>query len=92
LIPVYREYPADTETPVSIYHKLSPAAPSFLLESVAGSATLARYSFIGMACFLNFRYTDGAAYWGAAGRAGLHGDPLTALRGWLRGMDVCAQA
>ena len=38
LIPVYREMPADLETPVSVYLKLcvqgNGAGPSFLLESV----------------------------------------------------------
>ncbi|SHF07694.1 anthranilate synthase component 1 [Desulforamulus putei DSM 12395] len=83
LIPVCREYLADTETPVSIYHKLSPRGPSFLLESVEGGTTLARYSFIGMDCFLNFRFRNQGEYWGTAGRAKLHGSPLKALGGLL---------
>ena len=36
LIPVYRELPADLETPVSVYLKLQDEGPSFLLESVSG--------------------------------------------------------
>ncbi|KAA3664022.1 MAG: anthranilate synthase component I, partial [Chloroflexi bacterium] len=37
LIPVYREFAADLETPVSVYLKLmSEVSPSFLLESVEG--------------------------------------------------------
>ncbi|MCL5780649.1 MAG: anthranilate synthase component I [Bacillota bacterium] len=84
LIPVCREYLADTETPVSVYHKLSPRGPSFLLESVEGGTTLARYSFIGTDCFLNFRYHDNRGeYRGKLGRAKLHGSPLTALSGLL---------
>jgi len=84
LIPVCREYLADTDTPVSIYGKLSPRGNSFLLESVEGGNTLARYSFIGSDCFLNFRFHDGRAeYWGPGGRATLHGGPVEALRGLL---------
>lgn len=48
LVPVIRELPADLETPVSVYLKLSGAKPSFLLESVTGGEQLARYSFIGV--------------------------------------------
>jgi anthranilate synthase component 1 len=48
LIPVVRELPADLETPVSVYLKLSGHGPSFLLESVTGGEQVARYSFIGV--------------------------------------------
>jgi anthranilate synthase component 1 len=48
LIPVYRELPADLETPVSVYLKLQDEGPSFLLESVTGGERVARYSFIGV--------------------------------------------
>lgn len=46
LVPVYRELPADLETPVSVYLKLRGDTESFLLESVEGGEQLARYSFI----------------------------------------------
>lgn len=46
LIPVYKEIPADLETPVSAYLKTQ-SEHSFLLESVEGGENLARYSFIG---------------------------------------------
>ncbi len=46
--PVVRELPADLETPVSVYLKLSGSSPSFLLESVTGGEALARFSFIGI--------------------------------------------
>lgn len=46
--PVVRELPADLETPVSVYLKLSGQGPSFLLESVTGGEQVARYSFIGV--------------------------------------------
>ncbi len=47
LAPVYREIPADMETPVTAYLKVAREGPSFLLESVEGGERLARYSFIG---------------------------------------------
>lgn len=48
LLPVIREVPADMETPVSVYLRLSGRGPSFLLESVTGGEQVARYSFIGL--------------------------------------------
>lgn len=53
-IAVYRELPADLETPVSVYLKLcglgssNGRGPSFLLESVEKGEQLGRYSFIGV--------------------------------------------
>jgi anthranilate synthase component 1 len=50
LIPVYREFAADLETPVSVYLKLmDELGPSFLLESVEGGEQVGRYSFVGVA-------------------------------------------
>ncbi|MEW5869560.1 MAG: anthranilate synthase component I [Chloroflexota bacterium] len=46
--PLLRELPADLETPISVYLKLSGSHPSFLLESVTGGEQVARYSFIGV--------------------------------------------
>ena len=49
LVPVYREYMADTETPTSIFLKSCGLdKKGFLLESIEGSKNLARYSFIGI--------------------------------------------
>ena len=47
-IPIYRDLPADMETPASIYLKLQDEGPCFLLESVSGGEHVARYSFIGV--------------------------------------------
>lgn len=47
-IPVFRELPADLETPVSVYLKLRNGGPSFLLESVVKGEQVGRYSFIGV--------------------------------------------
>jgi anthranilate synthase component 1 len=47
-IPVYRELPADLETPVSVYLQLRGEGPSFLLESVEQGEQVGRYSFVGV--------------------------------------------
>jgi len=47
LVPIVREIPADFETPISAYLKISGDGPSFLLESVTGGEQVARYSFLG---------------------------------------------
>src|SRR5687768_7451101 len=49
IVPVIDTMPADLLTPLSVYLKLSKATESsFLLESVEGGESLARYSFIGV--------------------------------------------
>ncbi len=47
-IPVYQEWVADLETPVSAWYKVCAGQPyNFLLESVEGGEHLGRYSFLG---------------------------------------------
>ncbi len=48
VVPVWRELPADLETPVSVYLKLRDDTPSFLLESVEKGEHMGRYSFLGV--------------------------------------------
>jgi anthranilate synthase component 1 len=59
LIPIGREFPADLETPVSAYIKLSgqPGGAAFLLESAETGGRLGRYSFVGSrpAAVMEFR-------------------------------------
>ncbi len=70
---VWTWVPADLETPVSVYLKLTQDGKnSFLLESVEGGATLGRYSAIGLEPDLVWTY-DGAAK-----------DPLGELRKLVR--------
>ncbi len=48
LIPVYQEWVADLDTPVSAWYKVCAGQPySFLLESVEGGETIGRYSLLG---------------------------------------------
>ncbi len=55
LVPVFRDVPADLETPVSAFLKVARGEYSFLLESVEGGERLARYSFIGTEPYRVFR-------------------------------------
>jgi anthranilate synthase component 1 len=49
---------ADLDTPVSMYLKLGPLKPRYLLESVEGGAHLARFSFLGFGEVQNFRLDE----------------------------------
>ncbi len=61
VIPVWEEFHADLETPVSAYLKISARFPDehFLLESVEGGEKWARYSFIGFDPYIGFRAEAG---------------------------------
>src|SRR5882672_8574901 len=60
VIPVYKSVIADFLTPVSAFLKLEKdRSYAFLLESVEGGETIARYSFLGGDPFLIKRYRDG---------------------------------
>lgn len=48
LVPIWKQIPADLETPVSVYLKLRGNGSSFLLESVEKGEQIGRYSFIGV--------------------------------------------
>jgi anthranilate synthase component 1 len=85
LIPVYRELPADLETPVSVYLKLQDEGPSFLLESVTGGERVARYSFIGVRPRALLGTVGDSVYVGSNGHErqvplGDDLDPLTVLQ------------
>lgn len=82
-IPVYRSILADMETPVSAFYKLMPDNYAFLLESVEGGETVARYSFLGSQPSILFQskghqvtieYLDRGEK-----RSAEYEDPLTAL-------------
>ena len=84
LIPVYRELPADLETPVSVYLKLraNHSGPSFLLESVEKGEQLGRYSFIGVRPPMTVTAYGDQITIGGAGGAVLdrrEGDPIAVL-------------
>ncbi|HEX6818262.1 MAG TPA: chorismate-binding protein, partial [Ktedonobacterales bacterium] len=95
LTPLWREIPADLETPVSAYLKLARGRYGYLLESVEGGERLARYSFVGAEPYLVLRVRDGQAeyHWLRGERAGrrttgLCDDPLQPVRDELARRQV----
>ena len=60
-VPVFRDLPADLDTPVAAYLKLRGDGPSFLLESVEHGETVGRYSFVGGGPRTVARLRDGQA-------------------------------
>jgi anthranilate synthase component 1 len=64
VIPVARKLLADSETPLSIYRKLSKNLPgTFLLESAEHGGRWARYSFIGVSSASTLTEHNGLATW-----------------------------
>jgi anthranilate synthase component I len=60
MIPVYKEYIVDTETPASLFMKaVGPGKEGFLLESIEGIKNLSRYSFIGIGFSSLIEFNDG---------------------------------
>jgi anthranilate synthase component 1 len=83
VIPVYREFLGDMETPVSAYLKVSDKSFSYLLESADGGERWGRYSFIGYKPSLVAQYRRGCLELqdGGGGRARIDVEnPLSALR------------
>ena len=60
-VPVFRDMPADLDTPVAAYLKLRGDGPSFLLESVERGEAVGRYSFVGGSPRAVARLRDGQA-------------------------------
>ncbi len=77
LIPIYREVPADLETPVSAYIKTAQGKYSFLLESVEGGAHWGRYSFMGTEPYKVFKSPSHE-------EQGVKEDPLLAIEKEIR--------
>ncbi|MBI5343346.1 MAG: anthranilate synthase component I [Deltaproteobacteria bacterium] len=91
IVPVWQEFHADLETPVSAYLKISAKFPDdhFLLESVEGGEKWARYSFIGFDPFLRYRAEGNRITVREGGRETVldaDGDPLRELAGILSGI------
>ena len=81
VIPVCKSILADTETPVSLWLKLFKKDKyNFLLESVTGGDTVARYSFLGGDPFMTFSARGNS--WEISGKINEKGDsdPLSSLR------------
>jgi len=82
LIPLCREIPADLLTPVGASLRLGgESGHRFLLESVEGGETLARYSFVGSDPFCVLRGWQERSFLEEGGKTRrMEEDPLSALR------------
>ncbi|MFY9551212.1 MAG: anthranilate synthase component I, partial [Thermoanaerobaculia bacterium] len=61
-VPVARVFPSDSLTPVMLFRRMRAAgAESFLLESVEGGESVARYTFLGTAPSARWTVRDGTA-------------------------------
>jgi anthranilate synthase component 1 len=94
LVPVVDTVAADLLTPLAVYLKLAKTGGnSFLLESVEGGETLARYSFIGCGPEMIVRGDD---RWmeidDADGRRAVSMPMLDFLRGHFREFDIASDA
>jgi len=94
MVPIYRELPADLETPVSVYLKLTGPVDggeqglSFLLESVEKGEQVGRYSFIGLNPAMTVTAKGDQVIIGGAGGAVLEtqqGDPLEIVQELMDG-------
>jgi len=91
LIPVWQEFHADLETPVSAYLKIAARFPDdhFLLESVEGGEKWARFSFIGFDPYIRFRVDRKTVTITRDGKTEVRtgtNDPLKELEGILSGI------
>lgn len=85
-VPVYQEWVADLDTPVSAWYKVCAGQPySFLLESVEGGEKLGRYSFVGCdpVWVLEARGEYTTQTHRDSSRLVFEGDPFTALANCL---------
>lgn len=84
LIPVSMDIPADVETPVSAFLKISQnAKQAFLLESVENGEQIGRYSFLGINPSESVSVIGGVVRHQQHGRSRIiahQGDPLAAIR------------
>ena len=83
-VPVFRDLPADLDTPVAAYLKLRGEGPSFLLESVERGEAVGRYSFVGGGPGTVARLRDGQAAVANGGGnpvARTYDDPLEFIAG-----------
>ena len=83
VIPVWRKFLADSETPLTLFRKLAgDRSGTFLLESAEHGGAWSRYSFIGVNSAATLTEKNGLAIWEGVQPAGSPSgiDPLEALR------------
>lgn len=88
-IPVYSEEANDTETPVTIFAKLTEGEGRFLLESVERGNQIGRYSFIGWQPLVTFTASgQELTMTTPAGSTRQDGEPLAAVKKELDALRV----
>ncbi len=96
IVPVVREFAADTLTPVTAYRAIARPPFSFLLESLVGGERWARYTFLGTEPGEAWRYRNGQAEYWVPGRdwksAGACDNPLAHITDRLRPLRSMAVA
>jgi anthranilate synthase component 1 len=87
--PLVISFPADLTTPVRAFLALTePGRDAYLLESVTGGETQARFSFIGLDASEVFEAGLEASLVRDGVREALPGHPLAALEAWAAGLKV----
>lgn len=94
IVPVVREFAADTLTPVTAYNAVARPPFSFLLESLVGGERWARYTFLGTEPSEVWRYRNGEVHRWVPGRdwesAGPCDNPLEHITNRLRPLHAVA--
>lgn len=82
MIPVFTQFLADTETPISIFRKIVTGDTGALLESVEDGRSIGRYSFIATDPLMQFTAQDdhGEIRFSHGEISTFHGKPLSALQ------------
>jgi len=89
--PFVLAFPADLTTPVRAFLALTePGQDAYLLESVHGGESQARFSFIGLDVTETFEVGDEARLIRPDGVEPLPGDPLEALAAWAAGLATAS--
>ncbi|WP_306600196.1 anthranilate synthase component I family protein [Geothrix sp. 21YS21S-2] len=87
--PLVISFPADLTTPVRAFLALTePGQDAYLLESVTGGESQARFSFIGLDASEVFEAGTEAALVRGGVREALPGHPLAALEAWAAALKV----
>jgi anthranilate synthase component 1 len=91
-VPVARAFPSDRLTPVLLFQRMrAGGAESFLLESVEGGESVARYTFVGTGPSARFTVRDGAAVVDRCGeKRAVEGPALPALEKLVRRQPYAA--
>jgi len=88
-VPVARVLPSDSLTPVMVFRRMRrPGAEAFLLESVEGGESVARYTFLGVDPAARLSVRDGRTTVEREGKTEIaDGPPLAILEGLVRRDD-----